>query len=51
MTRVAEGNQRFVCVIDFESGQRQLELEMVDVKILLDKHALVSDTIMYICQT
>ena len=37
--------------VDFESGQRQLELEMVDLKILLHKHALVSDTIMYICQT
>ena len=37
--------------VDFESGQRKLELEMVDVKILLDNHALVSDTNMYICQT
>ena len=37
--------------IEFESGQRQLELEMTDVKALLDKKSLISDTIMYISQT
>ncbi|MCO5551244.1 hypothetical protein L7F22_004743 [Adiantum nelumboides] len=37
--------------IDFESGEKQLELEMADLKILMDKQALISNTIMYVAQT
>ena len=37
--------------IDFASGQRQLELEMQDVRLLLDEQSLISDSIMYVGQT
>ena len=37
--------------IDFASGQRQLELEMPDVRLLLDEQSLISDSIMYVERT
>ena len=36
--------------IDFQSGQKQIELEMKDIRLLTDKKALISDTIMYTAQ-
>ena len=36
--------------IDFGMGQKQLELEMTDVNLLMTKKALISNTIMYIAQ-